>query len=139
VYSSIFYHIKNSPPSFKELFVVIRSISQHNQLKQSSTMVIIFKYIMTMILLFQVNIESFKMMHMDPYAFTVSISDLSFNSYSKRPHFVNQRQNSMSLLSGGMQDAVDEPVDSERQKTKEPTSSSMSLLANGVAGEYLFL
>jgi hypothetical protein len=102
-------------------------------------MVIIFKYIMTMILLFQVNIESFKMMHMDPYAFTVSISDLSFNSYSKRPHFVEQRQNSMSLLSGGMQDAVDEPVDSERQKTKEPTSSSMSLLANGVAGEYLFL
>ena len=88
-----------------------------------------------MILLFQVNIESFKMMHMYPYAFTVSISDLKFNSYSKRPHFVQQRQNSMSLLSGGMQDAVDEPVDSERQQT----SSSMSLLANGVAGEYLFL
>jgi hypothetical protein len=141
VHSPIFFHqsivLKNSssPPS-KELFVAIRSIDQHNQsLKQSSTMVIIFKYIMT-----KVSIESFKMMHMHPYAFTVSISDLKFNSYSKRSHFVQRRQNSMSLLSGGMQDAVDEPVDSERQQTRKLTSSSsMSLSANGVAGEYLFL
>jgi hypothetical protein len=102
----------------------------------------VVNYIMMMvILLFQVHIESFIVVSMYPYAFKLSIGDLKFKLYSKLPHvFFKPRQNSMTLLSVGIQESVDEPVRSSRisstkslgREAKKP-NSFVSL--KDVAGE----